>query len=72
MERSGLSCAASVGSVEANSMMKYANTCPLTVVLGLYRMSNSLNSMAHFISLPEVSGLCSICFIGCYVGTLMV
>ena len=66
-----MSCVASVGSVEVNSMMMYANTCPLTAVLGLYQMSNSLNSMAHFISLTEVSGLCSICFIGCYVGTSM-
>ena len=35
-------------------MMKYAKTYPLTVVLGLYLMSNSLSSMAHFISLPKV------------------
>ena len=45
-----------------NSMMKSAKTCPLTFVLGLYLMSNSLSSMAHFISLPEVSGLCNIYF----------
>ena len=67
-----MSYVASVGSVGANSMMMYANTCPLTAVLGLYQMSNSLNSMAHFISLTEVSGLYSNCFIGCYVVTSMV
>ena len=53
-------------------MMKSAKTCPLTAVLCLYPMSNSLSSMAHFISLPEVSDLCNICFIGCFVGISMV
>ena len=67
-----MSWTASVGSVEVNSMMKSAKTCPLTDVLGLYLMLNSLNSMTHFISLPEVSGLSSICFIGCSVETSMV
>ena len=62
----------SVGSIEVNSMMKFTNTCPLIVFLGLYLMSNSLSSMGHFTSLPEVSGLCSICFIGCYVEISMV
>ena len=46
-------------------MMKFAKTCPLIDILGLYLMSNSLNSMAYFTSPPEVSGLCNICFIGC-------
>ena len=55
-----------------NSMMKSAKTCPLTAFLGLYLMSNSLSSMAHFISLPKVSGLCNICFIRCSVGISMV
>ena len=55
-----------------NSMMKSAKTYPLTAVLGLYLMSNSLISMDHFISLPEVSGLCNICFIGCSVGISIV
>ena len=55
-----------------NSMMKSAKTCPLTAILGLYLMSNSLSSMAHFISLPEVSSLCNICFIGCSVGISIV
>ena len=68
MGRSDASWVVSVGSVEVNSMMKSTKTCPLTAVLGLYLMSNSLNSMTHFTSLPEVSGLCNICFIGCYVG----
>ena len=62
----------SVGFVEVNSMMKSAKNCPLIVVIGLYLMSNSLSFMAHFTSLPEVSGLCNICFIGCSVGILMV
>ena len=72
MGRSDASWAVSVGYVEVNSMMKYANTCPLIAVLGLYLMSNSLNSMAHFTSLLEVFGLCSIFFIGCSVGISMV
>ena len=55
-----------------NSMMKSAKTFPLTAVLGLYLMLNSLSSMAYFISLHEVSGLCNICFIGCSVGILIV
>ena len=55
--RSDWSWAVSVGSVEVNSMMKSANTCHLIVVLDLYLMSNSLSSMTHFTSLPEVSGL---------------
>ena len=62
----------SVGSVEVNSMMKSTITCPLIVVLGFYLMSNSLNSMAHFTSLPEVSGICNIYFIGCFIGISMV
>ena len=62
----------SIGFVEVNSMMKFAKTCPLIVVLGLYLMSNSLSSMAHFTSLPEVSGLCNIFFIRCFIGILMV
>ena len=52
-------------------MMKSAKTCPFITVLGLYLMSNSLSSMAHFTSLPMVSGLCNIFFIGCYVGVLI-
>ena len=45
-------------------MMKSAKIFPFIVVFGLYLMSNSLSSMAHFINLPKVSGLCSTCFIG--------
>ena len=52
-------------------MMKSVKTYPLIYVLGLYLMSNSLSSMTHFTSLPEVSGLCNICFIGCSVGISM-
>ena len=55
-----------------NSMMKSAKTCPLTSVLSLYLMSNSLSSIAHFINLPEVSSLCNICLIGCSVGISIV
>ena len=72
MGRLDASWVVSVGSVEVNSMMKSTKTCSLIVVLGLYLMSNSLNSMAHFTSLPELSVLCSICFIGCSVGISMV
>ena len=53
-------------------MMKSTKIFPLIAVLGLYLMSNSLNSMVHFTSLPEVFGLCNICFIGCYVGISIV
>ena len=62
----------SVGSAEVNSMKKSAKTCPFIAVFGLYLMSNLLSSMAHFISIPEVSGLCNTCFIGYSVGTSMV
>ena len=72
MGRSDASWVVLVGFVEVNSMMKFAKTCPSIIVLGLYLMSNSISSMAHFTSLPEVSGLCSICFIGCSVGISMV
>ena len=61
-----------VGFIEVNSMMKSTKTYLLIVVLGLYLMSNSLSSIAHFTSLPEVSGLCNIYFIGCSVGISMV
>ena len=57
-----------MGSAEVNSMMKFAKIFPLITVLGLYLMSNSLSSMAHFTNLPKVSGLCNICFIGCSIG----
>ena len=69
MWRLGAGWVASVVCAGVNSMMKYAKICPFTVVLGLYLMSNSLSSIAHFISLLEVYGLCSICFIGYSVGT---
>ena len=59
----------SAGSAEVNSITKSAKICPFIEVFGLYRMSNSLSSMAHFINLPEVSGLCNSCFIGYSVGT---
>ena len=72
MGRSGVSWVTSAGCAGVNSMMKSAKICPFIVVLGLYRMSNSLSSIAHFISLPEVYGLCSICFIGYSFGTSMV
>ena len=69
MGRSGASWVASIDCAGVNSMMKYAKICHFTVVLGLYLMSNSLSSIAHFINFPEVSGLCSICFIGYSVWT---
>ena len=40
----------SVGSAEVNSMMKSTKTYPFITFFGLYLMSNSLSSMAHFIS----------------------
>ena len=72
MGRLGVSWVASAGSIGVNSMMKSTKICPFIVVLGLYLMSNSLSSIAHFISLPEVYVLCSICFIEYSVGTSMV
>ena len=71
-KRSDASWVASIGYIEVNSMMKSAKTFPLIDVLGLYLMSSSLNSMAYFTSLPDVYGLCSICFIGCFVEISMV
>ena len=53
-------------------MIKSAKTCPFIAVFSLYLMSNSLNSMAHFINIPEASGLCITCFIGYSVGASMV
>ena len=72
MGRSGVSWVAFVDGAGVNSMMKSTRICPFIAILGLYLMSNSLSSIAHFISLPEVFGLCSICFIGYSVGTLAV
>ena len=69
VEGSVATWASLAGSDDANSMTKSAKTCPFIAVFGLYLISNSLSSMAHFISLPEVSGLCSTCFIGYSVGT---
>ena len=62
----------SAGSAEVNSMTKSAKIFPFIVIFYFYRMSNSLSSMAHFINLPEVSGLCSTCFIGYSIGTSIV
>ena len=62
----------SAGSSGVNSTTKSAKICPFIAVFGLYRMSNSLSSMAHFISLSEVSGLCNTCFIGYSVGNSIV
>ena len=70
VERSVVVWASLAGSADANSMTKLAKICPFIAVFGLYLISNSLSSMAHFISLPEVSGLCSTCFIGYFLGLL--
>ena len=72
MERLVSVWAFSAGSFEVNSMTKSAKICPFIAVFGLYWMSNSLSSMAHFINLPEVFGLCNTCFIGNSVGTSIV
>ena len=69
MGRSGARLVASVNCAGVNSMMKSAKICPFTVVLRWYLMSNSLSSITHFISLLEVSSLCSICLAGYSVGT---
>ena len=49
-------------------MTKSAKIFPFIIVFGLYLMLNSLSSMAHYIIIPEVSGLCRTCFIGYSVG----
>ena len=72
VERSVVAWASLVGSADVNSMMKSAKTCAFIAVFGLYLISNSLSSMAHFIILLEVSGLCNTCFIGYSIGTYMV
>ena len=72
VEGSVATWASLVGSADANSMKKSAKTYPFIAVFGLYLISNSLSSVAHFISLPEVSSLCSTCFIGYSVGTSIV
>ena len=70
--RSDVGQVASVSSAEVNSKTKSAKICPFIAVFGLYLMSNSLSSMAHFINLPEVSGLCNTCFIEYSIGISMV
>ena len=72
MEMSVVVWASLAGSTYVNSMTKSAKTCPFIIVFGLYLMSKSLIFMAHFISLPEVSGLCNTYFIRYSVGTSMV
>ena len=72
MGRSSSDGVGSAGPTGANYMTKSARICPFMAVFGLYRMSNSLSSMAHFINLPETSGLCNTCFMGYSVGTSMV
>ena len=44
-------------------MTKSAKTYAFIAIFGLYLMLNSLSSIAHFINLPEVSGLCSTYFV---------
>ena len=72
VERSVVVWASLAGSAVVNSMTKSAKTCPFIAVFDLYLISNSLSSIAHFISLPEVSGLGNTCFFGYSVGTSMV
>ena len=72
VEKSVAAWASLAGSADANSMTESAKTCPFIAVFGLYLILNSLSSMAYFISLPEVSGLCNTCFIGYSVGTSIV
>ena len=68
MGRLGASWVASVVCAGVNSMMKLAKICPFTAAFGLYLMSNSLSTIAHFISLTEVSGLRSICSLDIRLG----
>ena len=70
VERSVVAWASLAGSADASSMTKSAKTCPFIAVFGLYLISNSLNSMAHFISLSEVSGLCILASSGTPLGLL--
>ena len=72
MERSFVVWASLASSADVKSMTKSPKTCHVIAVFGLYLMSNSRSSMAYFISLPKVSGLCNTCFIGYSVGTSMV
>jgi hypothetical protein len=44
-------------SAIVNSAMKSARACALIACLGRYSISNSLNSTAHWISLPTASRL---------------
>ena len=53
---SPLSCGGSLLAL-VNSVMKSARAWALIACLGRYSISNSLNSMAHWISRPATSGL---------------
>ena len=46
VERSVVAWASLAGSVDVNSMTKSAKTCHFIAIFGLYRISNSLSSMA--------------------------
>ena len=72
IERSVVVWESLAGSADVNSMTKSAKACHFIAFFGLYLMSNSLSSMAHFNNLSEVSGLCNTCFIRYSVGTSMV
>ena len=46
-----------LSSYGTSSMMKSASTCAFELVRGLYSISYSLSSIAHFASLPDWLGL---------------
>uniref|UniRef100_A0A803QNL9 Uncharacterized protein n=1 Tax=Cannabis sativa TaxID=3483 RepID=A0A803QNL9_CANSA len=50
-----------------NLSMKSARACPLIADLGLYLMSNWLNSTDHFSNLSEASGFAKTCRKGYFV-----
>ena len=68
MGRLGVARVSSASLVGVNSMTKFAKTCPLIAVFGLYLMSNSLNSKAHFINLLEVFGCVALASLGIMSG----
>ena len=51
--------------------MKSTSTCPFFEILGLYRMSYSLSSIAQQAILPDKSGLCMVLRRGRSVSTTM-
>lgn len=55
------SCSSFATFPRVNSSRKIVMAYALFVAVGTYLMSSSLNSIAHFVSLLDMLGLCSIC-----------